>query len=460
MDVLLVRPSYRLLFGRFHLPRYFPLGLGYIGAYLDKHDFTSQILDLNLYHEMHPQRDIAFLRQILLHEHPKIVGISSTSYNYPEAVEVARAVKEVDRKILTVYGGVHATFNCHQILREVKDIDVIGLYEGEEAMLELTQRVMQGETSFVPGTAYREGDQVVLAPPRERITDLDRLPYPGRDLTVIPFEKYFEVNGVKNVALETMRGCPYECIFCSTKALHGHQVRYRSPTKVVDEMQQVIDRYDVDIISFCDDTFTLNKDHVLRICEEVKRQQVKIQWTCSTRVDRVDPEVLHKMRNAGCVYIFYGIETVTPQVLHAIKKGFTPQVVERAIQWTAGSGINYELSFIVGLPRETQASFTTILQFVARVKSMAVHPDLLHSLSGTTLAEHCEGCAFYSSDAFPGINPIFCTQHLSTRQIVTNMVEFYKRCHHVWKQVLPPRIEYTSSTRRGVKTASSQRADE
>jgi hypothetical protein len=109
MDVLLDRPSYRLGFGRFHLSRYVPRSLGYIGVYLDNHGFTSQILDLNLYYEMRPRQELAFLKQVLLHEASKIVGISSTRYNYPEGVEAARTVKAVGRKIITVYGGVQGT---------------------------------------------------------------------------------------------------------------------------------------------------------------------------------------------------------------------------------------------------------------------------------------------------------------------------------------------------------------
>jgi radical SAM superfamily enzyme YgiQ (UPF0313 family) len=407
-----------------------PLGLGYLAAVLELNGVSSTILDLSLY-EMTVQE----LQKKIADIGPDIVGLTSMTHNYPNAVKVAEVVKMWNPEALVVLGGVHATFMHTEILRTVPDVDVVVRYEGENTMRELVDVVDKGgNLSVVKGITYRIDDRPVSTPSRERIEDLDDLPYPAYHLLDPPVEEYIQTYGVRNFPVLTTRGCPFECVFCSTAALHGRKYRTRSISRVVDELEYVIDKYEVTSVSFVDDNFTMQKDRVFELCREMHTRNLSLNWGCSTRVDLVSEELLRTMKEAGCHDIFFGIESASQRVLNVIQKSFSVQQAKDVVKLAEKIGIRTHCSFILGLPSESPESLDSMIAFCEETKpSGRVLPNVLDVLPGTEL--------FAREQEFFSSQPSLAKADI-TRVQIELLLDFYKTNFGINElfRVIPPNI--------------------
>ncbi len=179
--------------------------------------------------------------------------------------------------------------------------------------------------SQIKGIAYRDKDtgQVKRTSPRGLVDDLDRLPPPSRDLfDNYSYKKYYSGRfGYKTTAIMTSRGCPFACDFCS-RPVFGNEFRARSASKVADEIEEVIS-LGYNRIWFADDCFTLNRKRLIEVCDEIIKRGLKIGWECLSRVDTLDSETADKMKQAGCVRMFFGIESGNDSILKIMKKQIT-----------------------------------------------------------------------------------------------------------------------------------------
>lgn len=387
MNVLLINPSYwtyrKKPLGYFNLSS-MPLGLGYIAAVLESNGVFTHVLDMNIL-----EMEIETLKRKVACLSPQIVGVTSMTSNYNNALKVAKAIKSWNPKTLIVMGGVHATFTHIDILRTVPEIDVVVRYEGEYAMSELVAAVEEGgELGEIEGITFREGDEIKSTMDRGKIENLDNLPYPAYHLFEPPVAEYIRSYGVRNFPVITTRGCPFECIFCSTAAFHGRKYRTRNIQKVVDELDYLKEKYDITSISFVDDNFTLQKDRIFELCDEMERRKLSLKWGCSTRTDLVSEELLRAMKQAGCEDIFFGIESASQDVLKLIRKEADIQQAKDVVKMAEKLGIRSHCSFIIGLPGETVESLNHIIEFIEETKpSGRVLPNTLDVLPGTELYE-------------------------------------------------------------------------
>lgn len=385
MKVLLVNPSHwtgdKKPLGYFSLSS-IPLGLGYIAAMLELNGVSSTILDMNIL-DMKTEE----LEKKVANINPDIVGITSMTCNYSNAVKVAKVVKVWNPETFVVIGGVHATFVHTEILKTVPEIDAVVRYEGEITMSELVDVVDKGtKLNEIKGITFRKGDKLVSTPHREKIENLDDLPYPAYHVLEPPLEKYIHIHGVRNCPVITTRGCPFECIFCSTAAFHGRKYRTRKISKIVDELEYVKERYKITHISFVDDNFTMKKDRVFELCREMKNRNLSLKWGCSARVDQVSEGLLKAMKDVGCEDLFFGIESASQDVLNLIKKGFSVQQAKDSVKMAEKLGIKTHCSFIIGLPGESVESLNKMIEFIEETKpSGRVLPNVLEVLPGTEL---------------------------------------------------------------------------
>lgn len=199
----------------------------------------------------------------------------------------------------------------------------------------------------VNGITYRNGENLISTPLRDKIVNLDDLPYPAYHLLESPVEKYIQSHGIRNFPIITTRGCPFECIFCSTAAFHGRKYRTRNISKIVDELEYVKEKYNVTNISLVDDNFTMQKDRVFKLCREIRERNLSLKWGCSTRVDLVSKELLKTMKDSGCEDIFFGIESASQDVLKLIKKGFNIKQAKKVEKMAERQGIKNHCSFIM-----------------------------------------------------------------------------------------------------------------
>jgi len=217
----------------------------------------------------------------------------------------------------------------------------------------------------IKGLAWREGARIILNPPRPYIANLDDLPLPRHDL--LPLKSYrAPLVGGPYAFTVPSRGCPAGCRFCIKHVSYGACVRFRSPENVLAELEQLV-ALGVRKIHMYTDLFTVNREHVLGICEGILERQLPIKWTCNSRVDFVDLELLQSMRRAGCWMISWGIESGEPEMLKRMHKGITLEKVEQALRWSKEAGIMNWGYFIIGLPGETEASIRKTIDFSKRL---------------------------------------------------------------------------------------------
>jgi len=326
-----------------------PLGLAWIAAVLEREGIEVKVIDAPTIGLSEQE-----FMKIIDTWSPDIVGISSLTPTIYLAYRTAKITKDVDSNIKVIIGGPHATFMWSDILAECPYIDYVVIGEGEYTALELVKTLEKnGDVSNVRGIAYRNKDsRPVFTGIRPLIKNLDELPPPARHL--LPMDKYTLFGKPIRIAhIMASRGCPYGCAFCSTSYFFGRRVRFRSPELVAEEIEECICKYKTKAVVFTDDEFTINHRWLLKFLNELKERKLDIKWSCGSRVDTVNKEILKHMVNSGCTGIYYGVESGSQEILDKIGKKITLKQAEDAIKSSKELGIMTVATFILGLPWET-----------------------------------------------------------------------------------------------------------
>ncbi len=215
--------------------------------------------------------------------------------------------------------------------------------------------------AHIKGLVWRQGNDIVVNPDRPFIRDLDDLPLPRQDL--LPLDKYRAplVHGPYSFVV-TSRGCPANCRFCIKHVSYGRSVRFRSPENILAELERLIE-LGVRSVHMYADLFTVSREQVVGLCELMLENNLQLRWTCNSRVDFVDPEMLRLMGRAGCWMISWGIESGSEMILRRAQKGIVPEQVEQALRWSREAGIRNWGYFIIGLPGETEETIQETIQF-------------------------------------------------------------------------------------------------
>jgi anaerobic magnesium-protoporphyrin IX monomethyl ester cyclase len=358
MRVLLINPFYPI--SETPSP---PLGLAYLASVLSEAGIEVKILDLVVF-----PYSRAMLQQVLAQFQPQMAGLTAVSMTFNFAVDVIRDIKHLCPDIPTVMGGPHVSFCAQETLQRFPELDMVVVGEGEQTVVDLTRAIENGRgLEAVKGIAYRSGSEICCTPARSLISDLDTLPAPARHL--LPLGRYRALG--MPVSLTTSRGCPFKCIFCVGRKMVGARVRYRSPGRVVDEMEY-LNTLHFHQINIADDLFTADKNHCLGVCDEIINRGLKPVWTSFARVDTVSEEILTRMKAAGCSAVSFGVESGNSQILKAIKKGITRKQVVAAVKMCRRAGITPFASFILGLPGETPQTIQETLDFGEQLKDLGL----------------------------------------------------------------------------------------
>jgi anaerobic magnesium-protoporphyrin IX monomethyl ester cyclase len=288
-----------------------------------------------------------------------------------------------------VAGGPLPTLNPEEFL---EDFDVVVVGEAEQTLLDLINAVEKRDAlSKVKGIFYREEAQVIRNAQRGFVEDLDTLPFPARDLFDNESYKnhYRKKFGYTSTSIITSRGCPFNCDFCS-RAVFGNRFRARSAENVVDEVETV-QALGYDRMWFADDCFTLDRKRLLGICDEVIRRRLKVQWECLSRVDTIDTETAQRMKEAGCIRVFFGLESGNDAVLALMQKQATTNKARKAVSVTKSAGIQVGAFFIVGYPGETDDTVLDTLRFASSLPLDYLSFTLPYPIPGTALFERLKG---------------------------------------------------------------------
>jgi anaerobic magnesium-protoporphyrin IX monomethyl ester cyclase len=346
-------------------------GISYISTVLHNAGYPVKIVDVR--YVENPLQE-AF-RQAM--QGTDVVGIATYEDCYPFVEELVSLIKEKDPRMPVILGGSLVT-SVPRLFMERTKADVAVISEGEITIMELMEAFVDGQwsnkrLSQINGIWYRTSTgEIRHTPPRGQMTNLDYLPQ--MNLSLWPQSK--DSRGLQPQIISShSRGCKMDCSFCyrTTPQLREKSVeKFRSELKVLKEV------YRVDFIFFVDLTFTSNKKRSLEICAAIK--EFKIGWTCLTRVADVDPEILAAMKDSGCDIVLYGVESLSPDVLKAARKGSAEHIVLRAMRATQEAGLRFGGLTIVGLPGETEESLDHMCdwaeenQHITRVKYLSAMP--------------------------------------------------------------------------------------
>jgi anaerobic magnesium-protoporphyrin IX monomethyl ester cyclase len=374
--VALVNPP--TMKGVFHHHPYLPIGLAYLAAVLEEKGNEVLVLDC-----LASDIDHEKLRAKLSAFNASVIGISSMTPMVPSTMLAAKVAKEACPNATVVLGGPHATFMDKEILSQEKAVDVIVRGEGEQTLLELTQKIASQESpDAVEGITFRKNGQPIQNPTRPYIQNLDELPHPA--YKHFPLDKY-RLFGKLFFPVITSRGCPFQCSFCTTSRILGKQYRVRSAKNIGDELELLKNKYHADSFTFYDDTLTLEKKRIFEICDEIKTRKIDIPWDCQTRVDQISEEVLAKMKSTNCQQVFFGVESGCQSILDAVKKRTTIEQNEKAIKMAKKAGLFVAISIIIGYPNETAEMRTQTLDFIRRSEPDDVYLCIATPYPGTDL---------------------------------------------------------------------------
>jgi len=359
-----------------------PLNLMYLGGALENASLSVKIIDDDLEKLGHEK-----VSKIASKLDPKVVGITATTSTIKNALEYSNVVKKVLPDSLIVIGGPHTTFMPQETLQNSKSLDAVVMGEGEKTMVELGEKysdLKNGKLDDIKGIAYHDlkNGNIKLNPPRPLIKDLDTIPFPARHL--VPFESYGTTKNHSSDMI-TSRGCVYSCGYCSSSLIMGKKFRSRSPENVVNEIEQLVDNYNIKDIAFMDDTFMLNRNRANSIADEIRNRGLDIGFVASSRVDMVNKNIINKLKIAGLSTIYYGVESGSQRVLDLMKKGITLKQAEDAVKVAKDVGVEILTSFILGFPGETSEEIDKTIDFSIKLNADYSQFSILTPFPGTPI---------------------------------------------------------------------------
>jgi len=339
-----------------------PISLPSIAAVLRERGFEVKILDCiadNISMEM--LRNILKKEKILF----AIINVATMSFNKDK--KTAELCKKLGIQCAAI--GMHVTTIPEDALKN-SEFDFAIRGEPELISLNLAKAIKnKKDLKKVRGISFRKNGRIINNPDEKLIENLDKLPFPARDL--LHNEKYIEpLTHLPYTLVITGRGCPFNCIFCTASRYYGKKQRIRSPKNIADEIEEVIRNFNITHIGMWNDTFTFNKEQVKGICKEIISRRLKIEWFCNSRVDTIDEEMIKLMAKSGCTAITFGVESLDEGILKNIKKGIKIEQVKTAIELCRKYRIRSQLHIIFGLPGETKDTIKKTIK-----KSIELDPD-------------------------------------------------------------------------------------
>ncbi|MBW2644182.1 MAG: radical SAM protein, partial [Deltaproteobacteria bacterium] len=286
-----------------------------------------------------------------------------------------------------VVGGPHATYFHNKVLKECPAIDIVIRHEFDTKIAGVVSNLDNLER--VNGITFRTGNEIIDNGDGEVCEDLDTVPFPDRD--TIPWHWYLEAWYSRRpfMNMMTSRGCPYHCSFCLwPQIMYGHKQRFRSLDNVFEEITGLIRRYGLKEINIDDGTFTTNKRRVIEFCRRLRKEKIKLIWTCNGRVDTLDDEMLTEMKKSGCKMIRLGVESGSQDVLDRIRKGLTLAQIEEGVSRVKKSGIQALGGFMFGFPYDSRKTIEETIAFAKKLSPDQVQFSINMCYPGTSLYEY------------------------------------------------------------------------
>ena len=416
-------------------PPFIPLGLAYLGAIAEKAGHQVIVIDCQA-----EKLTYETFRDRIAQTPSEIIGVTATTLLYKSAMNLITIAKQTQPQAVTMLGGSHGTFWDENALQEYPSLDIVVRKEGELTFIDLLDKLQtQSSLNNVLGITYRSEAKIVHNEDRPFIEDLDTLPFPAHHL--FPLEN-LKHNGKIIFPLVSSRGCVYWCDFCSTVRMFGRGYRMRSPKNVVDEMQFVHDKYGIDQVTFYDDAFSVDRNRVIKICEELHARKLRMKWDCGTRVDMVDRELMKTMHDAGCFAVWLGVESGSEVILGAMNKRIKLDQTRLAYKTAHQLGLMTIANVVLGFPGETEQTARETIRFVKELNPDDVGFYIATPYPGTPMYEQVKKSGWLritDFDKYDTAGPTFETPSLSMEKLAELRYkayqDFYLRPGYVFKMM-------------------------
>lgn len=339
-----------------------PMGIMYISAYLEKRGYKNYLVNTKLLNSDISGLGTGEVEKLVCDKIAELnldlLGVSCAVNEINYVKSFCGRIKKIlpDLKIM-VGGPMPATMP--ELFLEDASIDFVVRGEGEEIVLNLVKRLEDdGGFDEVKGLSYRKNGLPVHNPAQPLIEDINTIPLPAYEK--VDMKQYVSMHDwvirgfpLRGIFFLTSRGCPFDCTFCGASTIHGKKVRFRSPESIRAELTLLRDTYGVEGVFFSDDTFTLNRRHVMAICSIMK--ELGLVWGCFARVDTIQEDLLRVMKDSGCLQLDFGVESGSDRVLtDIIKKGTTVAQAKNAFALCGKHGMRSFANLMIGLPTETE----------------------------------------------------------------------------------------------------------
>ncbi|MFD3158851.1 B12-binding domain-containing radical SAM protein (plasmid) [Haloimpatiens sp. FM7330] len=377
------------------------LGTLSLATILKKDKYDVEIIDFNYlyrkkyikYHNEY-HKDTDNMVKYILKFNPKIVDFYTMTNSYCTSLLLAKKLKEKRPDIKILFGGPQASLTAIDSMKAFPWIDAIGVGEGELTIKKLVDILLENKSfNNIKGVVYRKNGQVCFNGKESLIEDLDSLPMLDYSLV--------NVEDLSAMPLDVGRGCPFGCIYCSTKTFWQRYFRLKSSERIIREIKFVIDNYGIRTFNFVHDIFTVNKLKVMEFCDLLLKNKINIKWRCSARIDTLDEEMIKKMKESGCESIYLGIETGSERMQKIINKNLNLSDVKSKIKILNKYKIEVTASFIYGFPGETIDNVRETLRLIDILRKEGVKHTQLHLLGilpGTELYEKLKDKLVFSNN--------------------------------------------------------------
>lgn len=393
--VLLLTPivSQRDLWGKFEKGggAYFPIGLLYVAGAARDAGHDVELLDASTL-----GYDEAMLVEHLGRKDYDVIAFGNCYTAHMYAVhKTVRVCRGVQPEATLVVGGTHPTLFPVETLERYPEFDILVFGEGEATFVELLSRLDEGRAALsdVPGIAWHgnNGSGVTVNPPRPGVTDMGDLPELPYDLLQV--DRYVpppsNYRTLPTFAFIVSRGCPYRCSYCDVR-VHGRKMRYDEAERAVARLKHLKERYGMKGVYFLDSIMTVNRKFTIELCKRMVEEKLDLQWSCSTRVNCIDPELLHWMKKAGCWNISFGLESGNDSSLKAMHKKATTAQAREAVKMVKKAGIQVTGFFILCLPGEDEEMSLNTIHFAKELKMDTSIFFLPVPFPGTELYDVCK----------------------------------------------------------------------
>ena len=370
-----------------------PVGLLTIGAALESMDCQVKVIDGDA-----EGLSLAETIELTLQEDPDWVGATTMTAVMDIIGKFFTILKEKAPAVKTILGGPHVSAIPGQTLEELKAIDICVIGEGDETIIELINALRNNRPfADVAGLCLRENDKIIMTRSRPQVKDLSKTFSPAFHL--INFNNYRSygwnnwVSGYRQPAgvVFTSRGCIGKCNFCASHCVFGRGIRFFTMERIISEIDILVNKYNIRILDFLDDTFTVNRKLVNAICDYLieKKYNERLEIQISARVDTVHFPTLQKMRKAGIRWICFGVESGNQKILDRMKKNITIDQIRKAFKLANQAGLYVSGNFMIGHIGETWDTAMDTINLACELEQMYASFAIAIPFPGTELYQYC-----------------------------------------------------------------------